>query len=72
MDAGTMESLFDAASYIKILEERQGTQIAALEEIAYYNGWINSATLEQAAQKHGKSTYGEHLYEVLYNKVKHK
>lgn len=71
MDTGTMESLYEASSYVKILEDRQGIQIAALEEIAYYNKWINSEQLARAAAKYGKSIYGEHLAGVLGNKVKH-
>lgn len=71
MDAGTMTSLYDASSYIKILEDRQGIQVAALEEIAYYNKWIDKKQLAAAAEKYGKSTYGEHLQMVLGKKVKH-
>lgn len=72
MDAGTMESLYEASSYVKILEDRQGIQIAALEEIAYYNKWITAKQLAEAAAKHGKSTYGAHLAGVLGHKVKHR
>ncbi len=71
MDAGTMDSLYDAASFVKIIEERQGIQIAALEEIAYYNNWIDEEQLKKAIDKHGKSKYGEHLTTVLNNKLKH-
>lgn len=71
MDAGTMDSLYDAASFVKIIEERQGIQIAALEEIAYYNNWIDEEQLKKAIAKHGKSKYGEHLTTVLNNKLKH-
>lgn len=71
MDAGTMDSLYDAASFVKIIEERQGIQIAALEEIAYYNNWIDEEQLKKAIAKHGKSKYGEHLTTVLKNKLKH-
>ena len=71
MDAGTMTSLYDASSYIKILEDRQGIQVAALEEIAYYNKWIDKKQLAEAAEKYGKSSYGEHLQMVLGKKVKH-
>ena len=71
MDAGTMDSLYEAASFVKILEERQGIQIAALEEIAYYNNWIDEEQLQKAILKHGKSIYGQHLQTVLNNKLKH-
>lgn len=72
MDAGTMDSLYEASSFVKIIEDRQGVQIAALEEIAYYNHWIDKKQLKRAVEKHGKSTYGEHLSIVLSNKLKHK
>lgn len=72
MDAGTMDSLYEASSYVKILEDRQGIQVAALEEIAYYNKWITKAQLAEAVVRHGKSLYGEHLAKVLGSKVKHK
>lgn len=71
MDAGTMDSLYDTASFVKIIEERQGIQIAVLEEIAYYNNWIDEEQLKKAIAKHGKSKYGEHLTTVLNNKLKH-
>lgn len=72
MDAGTMESLYEASSYVKILEDRQGIQIAALEEIAFYNKWISAKQLAEAAAKYGKSSYGTHLAGVLGHKVKHR
>lgn len=72
MDAGTMDSLYEASSYVKILEDRQGIQVAALEEIAYYNKWITKKQLAEAVIKHGKSTYGDHLARVLGKKVKHR
>lgn len=71
MDAGTADSLYDASSFVKIIEERQGVQVAALEEIAYYNHWIDKEQLKKAVEKHGKSKYGEHLSVVLSDKLKH-
>ncbi len=64
MDAGSVGSLLEASSFIKILEEHQSIVIAALEEIAYNQGWIDRQTLILAAQKYGKSTYGQHLLNV--------
>ena len=40
-----------------------------IEEIAYRNGWIDKATLEEAAKKYGKSTYGAHLKQVADGKI---
>ncbi len=72
MDAGTMDSLYEASSYVKILEDRQGIQVAALEEVAYYNKWITKKQLAASVEKYGKSTYGEHLSRVLKKEVRHK
>ena len=71
MDTGTMDSLFEASSYVKILEDRQGVQVAALEEIAYYNNWITQKQLKQAINRYGKSIYGMHLSKVFDKKLKH-
>ena len=71
MDTGTMDSLFEASSFVKILEDKQGLQVAALEEIAYYNHWITKDDLAAAVARYGKSTYGEHLSRVLNEELRH-
>jgi glucose-1-phosphate thymidylyltransferase len=53
------------------LETRQGIKIAALEEIAYINGWISREKLTECAVKYGKSTYGKHLVSVADGKIKY-
>ena len=64
LDAGTAESLLDAANLIHIIEERQNIVIASLEEIAFRQSWINERELLDAAQKYGNSSYGRHLRNV--------
>lgn len=64
LDTGTMDSLVEAADFVRMLEKRQGVKISAPEEIAYRNGWITKAQLLYAADKYGKSPYGEHLRKV--------
>ncbi len=64
LDTGTHESLLEASEFVHTLENRQGEQIACLEEIAYENGWIDAAELRRHAEEHGKSTYGEYLRRV--------
>lgn len=64
IDTGTMESLLDAANFIHLVEERQNIVIAAIEEIAYNQDWIDKETLVGAAKKYGKSSYGQHLKNV--------
>ena len=68
MDAGTIDSLAEATDFVRIVQNRQGVQISALEEIAYYNGWIDRAALLEAAEKYGKSLYGDHLRKVAGGK----
>ena len=69
LDTGTVKSLLDAANFVSMVEERQGLKISAPEEIAYRNKWINKDTLIKAAQKYGKSPYGQHLMNVAKGKV---
>jgi len=64
MDAGTMESLLDAADYVRMIESRQGVIISAPEEVAFRNGWISEERLLTAAERYGKSLYGHHLRTV--------
>jgi len=67
LDSGTFESLHDAASYVRIIEERQGTKVCCPEEIAWRNGWINNEGLLQIANKFAKTTYGNYLSRLLEN-----
>lgn len=68
LDTGTVESLFTACEFVRSVERTQGLAIAALEEIAYYNGWIDLSALREAAARYGKSPYGEHLCKVADNR----
>ncbi len=65
LDTGTMESLLEAGNFVKQIESIQGIIIAAPEEIAYNNGWVDDEELKKAIQNYGKSPYGEHLKKVL-------
>lgn len=69
LDTGTMESLFRATEYVRVIEQNQGLQIASLEEIAFNSGWINDSVLREAAERYGKSLYGKHLTNVLEHRV---
>lgn len=64
LDTGTHDSLLEAATFVQVLEHRQGVQIACLEEIAFESGWIDADRLSLLADKLGKSTYGEYLRRV--------
>jgi len=69
LDTGTMDSLVEAAEFVQMIEKRQNIKISALEEIAYYNKWIDRETLLFSAEKYGKSPYGEHLRKVAEGKI---
>ena len=61
LDTGTIEALAYAGEFIRVIEKRQGIQVAAIEEIAYRQGWISKEDLLASAKKYGKSPYGEFL-----------
>ncbi len=70
LDTGTMDSLFEAGEFVRILSQRQSVTISAPEETAYSNGWISKETLLKAAESYGKSPYGEYLKRVAENRRK--
>ena len=72
LDTGTVDSLTEAAEYVKVVETRQGLKIACLEEISYRNGWIDRDTLLKSAEDYGKSVYGQYLKIVAENKIKYR
>jgi glucose-1-phosphate thymidylyltransferase len=61
LDTGTHESLIEASEFVHILERRQGTRIACIEEIAYRKGFIDAEQLHKLADTYGKSEYGGYL-----------
>ncbi len=71
LDTGTVESLHEAAEFVRITETRQSVMISAPEEIAYVKGWISEEQLQKAAEKYGKSLYGQHLKKVAEGKYRY-
>lgn len=69
LDTGTMDSLVDAADFVRMIEKRQGVKISAPEEIAFRNGWIDREGLLHSAERYGKSPYGTHLRAVADQKI---
>ncbi|WP_086617553.1 glucose-1-phosphate thymidylyltransferase RfbA [Erythrobacter tepidarius] len=65
LDTGTHASLLDAATYVRITEERQGLKICCPEEIAWRQGFITAERLRQIAEPLRKSGYGEYLVRLL-------
>lgn len=71
LDTGTMDSLVDAADFVRMVEQRQGILISAPEEIAYKNGWITKDQLLESAKRYGKSPYGQSLKAVAEGKIRY-
>ena len=65
LDTGTHESLLEAGDFVRAIQNRQGLQIACLEEIAYNKGWLTVEALAEIAARFGKSTYGTYLKRLL-------
>lgn len=69
LDTGTMDALADASEFVRVIENRQGIMLSAVEEIAYKNGWIDKDKLIESAKLYGKSSYGKHLMQVADGKI---
>ncbi len=69
LDTGTHESMLEASHFIETMERRQGLKISVPEEIAWRNGWIDSAQLERLGQELSKNGYGQYLLSLLREKV---
>lgn len=65
LDTGTHTSLLEASAYVQTIEERQGLKVACLEEIAWRQGWIDDAAMEQAGRFFAKTGYGQYLLRLL-------
>ncbi len=61
LDTGTFSSLHDATSYVRAIEERQGTKLACLEEVAFQLGWISREELLTLAHTFNGGRYGKYL-----------
>jgi len=64
-DAGTHDSLLDAAEFVRVLQQRQGQLVSAPEEIAFYNGWLNKDELRASAARFSNTQYGRRLLDNL-------
>ena len=65
LDTGTFRSLQDAGEFVRVMEDRTGTKVGCLEEIAWRNGWIDDQHLRELAEPLLKSGYGEYLLTLL-------
>jgi len=64
-DTGSIDSLHEAAEFVKVIEHRQGTKISVPEEIAWRLGYIDDAQLKAEANRFLKSGYGKYLMDLL-------
>ena len=69
LDTGTVDSLNEAAEFVKSVQNRAGIPVAVLEEIAYNNGWIDKTHLLNSAKEYGKAPYGQYLQKVADGKI---
>lgn len=68
-DTGTMDSLMEAAAFVQMIQQRQGIEVSAPEEVAYNNRWTDKEKLLESAQKYGNSPYGQHLRNVAEGRI---
>jgi glucose-1-phosphate thymidylyltransferase len=64
-DAGTPDSLLEAAEFVRVLQHRQGQLVCSPDEVAFHNGWIDADALKALAAQHGKTQYARRLLDNL-------
>ncbi len=69
LDTGTVQSLLDAANFIRVLQDRQGLKIGCPEETAFRQGLIDAEQLKLLARKLEKSAYGEYLLRLAQGRT---
>lgn len=69
LDTGTVDSLNEAAEFVRAVQNRAGIPVSVLEEIAYNNGWIDKEHLLNSAKAYGKAPYGQYLQKVADGKI---
>ncbi|MGN0860623.1 MAG: glucose-1-phosphate thymidylyltransferase RfbA [Candidatus Spyradosoma sp.] len=65
LDTGTHDSLQEAATFVQVLQKRQGLKLACLEEIAYGNGWLDEDAIRRLAEPMKKNEYGRYLLNLV-------
>ncbi|MBF8964455.1 glucose-1-phosphate thymidylyltransferase RfbA [Pontibacter sp. FD36] len=69
LDTGTVQSLMQAATFVQVIEERQGLKVGCIEEVAWRMGFISDQQLREAAEPLRKSGYGEYLLRIMKEKT---
>lgn len=65
LDTGTHESLLEASEFVRTIQQRQGLQLACLEEVAWQKGWIDDDSLNCFANKFQKTEYGKYIRNLI-------
>ena len=65
LDTGTHDSLIEAGEFVRTIEKRQGLKIGCPEEVAFHNGWITAAQLQDLAKPFLKTDYGHYLLRLV-------
>ena len=68
LDTGTFNTLHEAGTYVRIIEERQGSRLGCIEELAWRNQWITDSQLLQLGESLKASGYGEYLIQLLHKR----
>ena len=68
LDTGTFNTLHEAGTYVRIIEERQGSRLGCIEELAWRNQWITDSQLLRLGESLKASGYGEYLIQLLHNR----
>ena len=68
LDTGTFNTLHEAGTYVRIIEERQGSRLGCIEELAWRNQWITDSQLQKLGESLKASGYGEYLTQLLHNR----
>ena len=63
-DTGNFESLFNASSFVKAIQERQGLRIGSPEEVAWRKGWIDDKDIKKIGKSFDNS-YGNYLQSLI-------
>ncbi|WP_461536555.1 glucose-1-phosphate thymidylyltransferase RfbA [Spongorhabdus nitratireducens] len=69
LDTGTHDSLMEAGHFVQTIEHRQGLKVAALEEIAFQQGWLTIDQLAESGKKLSKTGYGQYLLKIAEGRI---